>query len=153
MAPPTYSYCPNCGARVMTGADFCQKCYQPLPRNRTGGGAVSPPASDPLAAWPLPRGPLGLVVMQGGLAGGLGLGLGVVLIVFGIGSLVAASFVHLEGTALFPSCPTSGACLPAVELSVAFGVAGTIAMIVGIVALVRALKRGMNRSSFLTLPP
>jgi hypothetical protein len=153
MAPPTYSFCPNCGTRVLPGADFCQQCYQPLPRNRTSGSVASSPSSDPLAAWPLPRGPIGLVVTQGGLIDGLWMGLGLVLIVFGIASLVAASFVRLEETALFPSCSAPLACVPAVDLSVAFGVAGAIALIGGIGAVAYAFKRGMNRSSFLTLPP
>lgn len=145
-------FCPNCGDRVTPGADFCPRCYQPLPRTPTEG--ASPPiSSDPLASWPLPRGPLGLVLLQGGRSGRLWLAFSIVLIVFGVGLLVGSSFVHVEAATLGHDCSLNSPCFPASELSVIFGIVGAACLLLGIIGFTYALKRGLARSSFATLPP
>jgi hypothetical protein len=148
------AFCPNCGAPVPPGSDFCARCFQPLPQNRARGTASSPAPTDPLLQFPLPRGPLGLVMVEGqGPGGFLWLGFGVVLVVVGIAFLVSASFVHLEGTAFDRTCMSSPLCVPASELSFAFALGGTAALICGILVLAHSLQRGIRRSSWLTLPP
>jgi hypothetical protein len=67
--------------------------------------------------------------------------------------LVAASFVHLESSALDQGCSMGPSCIPAGQLALGFGVGGALSLLSGVLVLALSFRRGIARSRWLTLPP